>query len=771
MNSSVQPKKTRKQKRKEKLLQRQKQVPQAPKVRKAQVKLQQKKKQEMVKNGLGQTRKQARADPRLGKTGIKMVDVVANAQGAITYNVNLQPINLVSFAIGYVTRALEKGWAGEATSPWDPYFALQYLVNLLLQYSSNAEPPTLQQPLVVLAVARSLTTKEVPFGNGLISYVFNNISQAPPQVNIPVGYSGYGFQWTSGWVVESPTMTNTFPNITTTGAPPYTDVAGAAAFSNMNIFLAPNLLESPDLKLVPMNTKTPFDREVSPYAIVSQQQGIGIAGVGSGGFGVQSQLEVPIFRPLLTLINAVHTAEVEAYPRYPNLTASTAGDACVLGAYLGRLIPLKNAGMKRPLKFHCIDFIEFLEVSSLWLQAIIQAAMNDSGGQFSAELPPADYTLPITQQEFGMLLRNCMMDAFKNTQAGVQGLYPEVPSSGTDNQFVPFVASSGTCFLQTVPMQLPSPLVENIRALVYRETWRSKTDCELFIPVLGQYANDALTSTDYTYTYSGVTYPVFTPPADAGIKRKIWDPKTETFKTELGAETTISYIDGSASGTLVAINNVNALKQIQGFYDEWLGQTGIATWSAQLVPLSTENGINVLYSGNMTRHWIPAPPSYQTARQLTVRRTRKAKLSLDASPYSTRLYFADTAQVQPLNSAYTQAQAVWILPIVEQEADTGTLPNISSTFVTRWQALMNEPYLMASTSGYDGASMTAMHQSYAAKMVRGRQQPTNNWEQFFSDMAKTGRGGILSSLVGGALSSFFPQAAGVINTVADLVPF
>jgi len=630
-----------------------------------------------------------------------------------------------------VTRALEKGWAGEATNPWDPDFALQYLVNLLMQYTSNSTPPTLQQPKVILAVGRALTSKSVGFANGRISYTFTNVEVGPPGVNIPIGYLGYGYRWSSGWVIESPTLTNTFPNLTTTGAPAYTDEAGAAAFSNMNIFLAPSPQSSPDLIQVPVSAKTPFDKDVAAFAICSQQQGLGANGVGAGGFGIQAQLEVPIFRPLLTLLNAFQNEEVSPGSRYPNLTQNISGDPCMLGAYLGRLIPLKYAGMKRPIKFHCIDFLEFLEVASLWLQGIIQGAMNDASGQNSLALPPNGYTLPITQQEFGLLLRNTMMDAFKDTQAGVQGLYPQLPASDSDNQFVPFVAGAGTCFLQSVNHQLPAPLVENMRALVWRGTSRSKTDHELFIPVLGQYVNDLLTSSDYTYTYDGVTYPVFTSVEGAGIKRKVWNEKEQSFSTILGAEIAISYVDGNASGALVAINNPDALRNIQSEYDNWLTGTGVSTYSTDLVNLSTEHGINILFSTNMTRHWEQAPSGYTSKNSLTVRTHRKPKLSLEASPYVTRLFFADTAQTQPFNAAYTNIQSVWILPIIENELNTSVLPQVQSTLISRWQALMGEPYLMASTSGSDGVSMTSMHQSYAARMVRGKLAPANNWDKFF----------------------------------------
>jgi len=42
---------------------------------------------------------------------------------------------------------------------------------------------------------------------------------------------------------------------------------------------------------------------------------------------------------------------------------------------------------------------------------------------------------------------------------------------------------------------------------------------------------------------------------------------------------------------------------------------------------------------------------------------------------------------------------------------------------------------------------------------------------FFDQCETTGDSGILSGLVGSALSALFPKAAGVINAVAGVVPF
>jgi len=55
-------------------------------------------------------------------------------------------------------------------------------------------------------------------------------------------------------------------------------------------------------------------------------------------------------------------------------------------------------------------------------------------------------------------------------------------------------------------------------------------------------------------------------------------------------------------------------------------------------------------------------------------------------------------------------------------------------------------------------------------MVKGRDSPPDNWDNFFVEAAKQGRGGVLSSLIAGAIGSFLPAAAPILNTIADILP-
>jgi hypothetical protein len=376
------------------------------------------------------------------------------------------------------------------------------------------------------------------------------------------------------------------------------------------------------------------------------------------------------------------------------------------------------------------------------------------------------------------------MDAMKDTQAGVQGLYPFIPTSGIDNQFVPFTASAGTCFLQSVPFDLPLLLVENIRAFTYREVHRTATDKEFFIPVLGQNFSDVLNPSNYTYTYKDVTtgvettYPSFTVPTAAEIRTQVWDVKSQAMKEMLVPEVVISYVDGSASGGIaVAINNPQTLTMLAGTWDMWLKQKTLSTYSMTLTPFSAEKGINILCAVNMTRHWVTSGGGVKEGivargqgsirHHASTRFETKRHQAVLASPYLNRLAVADTAQSTPLTQPYTEVLSLWELPLIENEFAG---PN-DDTLVGRWQALMSEPYLLNSSSGFDGNSLADLHFRYAQHMVKSRNAPPGALENFLVEAAAQGRGGLLASLIGGAVKAFAPGASSIVDTIASFVPF
>jgi hypothetical protein len=359
------------------------------------------------------------------------------------------------------------------------------------------------------------------------------------------------------------------------------------------------------------------------------------------------------------------------------------------------------------------------------------------------------------------------MTAFKDTQAAAQGIYPQIPASGVANEFVPFVSSATTCLLEPIDMTLPALLVENIRDLAMRSTKGvSPTDVSTWVPVLGQYYDDVLTQSDYFYTIEEVDYPSFQ--STAGL----WEQRTTTLKgeqvTKVMAEEALSYVDGSGTSGLVAINNPAQLKNLVMQWNEWFNGSGVSSYSRRCTTLGTDKGINISFSGNTTRHWITPPEGLSAVRRriVDVRLESKKWTNVRASPNATKLAVADTFQSEPLASVYEQIQSIWILPVNK----VGTSATVS-TAVQKIRALYHETYLVNLSSGEDGITIAQQLQSYSSKMVKAKLAPPDDLDAFLAECAAKGRGGVLSGLVASFAGALFPQAKGIADGIASALPF
>lgn len=380
------------------------------------------------------------------------------------------------------------------------------------------------------------------------------------------------------------------------------------------------------------------------------------------------------------------------------------------------------------------------------------------------------------------MLRNTMMGAFKETISASQGIYPFTPTSGIDNQFVPFTSGGNTCPLETLDMQLPVPFIENIRALAGRWVFGGSDGDFWYCPVLGQYATDALNTTDYVVTYTGsdgaVTSNAF---ATAAIYREKEINAKGEVKTRMLTEATISLVDGSSGIDLVAINDPKRLKELLTMWNDWVKTSGVASYSVQLGTMGTEKGISILCSLAGTRIWVPTPSlRTQLTGPLRERRSSSSNLiefvdirmekprfhGLLTSVYANRQAITTTHQCEVLAAPFEQVLDTWIMPIVQDEKIIGE----SSTVLQRWQFIMGEPHSTNSTSGEQGTTLSTIHSTYASKMVKSNLSQADDWTEFFNSMAKLGRGGILSGLVAGLVGKAFPALGGVASTIADALP-
>jgi len=443
-----------------------------------------------------------------------------------------------------------------------------------------------------------------------------------------------------------------------------------------------------------------------------------------------------------------------------------------IGALVGPLIKEKDWGSTRYPKFHCVDFLEFVDVLAQWVSAIQDSYCKDKAAQnVLSSSALQDLICPLTFLEMQLLLRAVIMAAFKDTQAGVQGLYPFTPTSSTDNQFVPFIASAGTCNIACPDMKLPLAFVENIRSLVARHIEHKPGYAEWFIPILGKYALTELNPATYTFQYAFTDQPVQTLPSftlPTGIYREnLIDSKTKKTMSKLLNEQPISLIDGAYASGYVAINDTTRLQALSTRWNAWLEQNGLATYSMSLTPLSTDLGVNVLCSVSMTRIVNKVTPQAKERAQqiIDVRSERHAERVCVLNEYNDLQSVAELSQGVILSSPYEMVLKSWILPTVRLEVE-------GTSFITaqKWQGLMVEPYQIITTAGEQGRSLSYMHSSYASQMVKANLERKNSWEEFFVEMAKLGRGGILSGLVAKMVGSAVPQLSGIADVISDALP-
>jgi hypothetical protein len=483
-------------------------------------------------------------------------------------------------------------------------------------------------------------------------------------------------------------------------------------------------------------------------------------------------LEVPIFRPQFGALGVEYFTEA-SQQRFGNLHANCCGDATFLAAAQATWFSEDKWRMTRPPKIHPIDFNEFGDVVAKWV-AGIQAAFVTNLMKTNVAPSPVQYEqiqCQLTLQETCILLRNVLMTAFKETQAGVHGLYPIVPASENDNTFVPFIVGTNTCFLTPSDMSLPTYLIENIRALVGRSCHRGGFDWEYFIPALGQWSEDTLLETDYFYTIpgSGVQIPSFLPSSEIG-KRKVYNEKGEVAFAPL-VEEVISLIDGSCTSGQACINEPKALKQLSDLWENWFSKSGVAEFSTNVGVLGTEDGINALTSINMSR--VCGDVTNTKVLQAMVDRKEKNKNVIDtrfsskklisplvAQPYTNVFALLDTQQSKMIATAYEEIQSIWILPTIRTRVDAR---NIITP--VRWQAIQDEPYSQSKILDTEGLTLDSLHSAYAMKMVRANLQPNKTWDDLFVHLSEQGRGGIISGLVSKFADAVIPGSGQLVRDV------
>jgi hypothetical protein len=723
-----------------------------------------------------ETQRRAQADPRLGVNGDTHRIELENQLDNLVQPVVINVATLEEWARGFIMKACEKGFLTLADLPEYPYFAYCYTVQTMQALITQTAQLTIRIPYAMLAACRALQAKDAPCANGTVSYTALVEQFAQPTVTHPVGYVPYGYLWNVG----KPTnvLANVYFPIMDVTLPGYTDEQGARAFQRLCQILVEDDPTGP-YRMVLTSDTTSMDKDVSAFAYARdsyEKVGLASAGVGpAAGITTTLNLEVPIFRPQFGALGVECNPDSQQQ-RFGNLHANCAGDATFLSAGQATWFTEDKWRMQRPPKIHPIDFNEFADVVGKWVAGIQQSYADDVLKDTGSPMSPAAITqlaCPLTLQEMCLLLRNVLMQAFKNTQAGCHGVYPITPLSSEDNAFVPFIVSTSTCYLAPNDMSLPIPLIENIRSLTDRCIRRKGDDWEFFLPSLGIWNDERLNEADYQFIINGVPTASFKSSL-ALAKKKVVSSEGVSYVPLV--ETAVSYVDGSSSAGFLAINDPNALKKLTTLWEEWL-RSGPATFSCPIGTLGTEAGINALVSINASRVCGTMPQAEKAELQRR-ERLQNTKFIVDerfekqrsrgtrsiSTVYDNQNVAIDIFQSKILATAYEQIQSIWILPCMRTRVD-----DLNVITPIRWGAIQGETFSNIRLNGDIGPTLNDLHSTYASKLIRGKLQPKTDWDELFSTLSARGRGGILSGLVGKFANMIIPGAGQVIEEVGGAI--
>lgn len=758
-----------------------------------------------------ETKEQFKVDPRNNAARSDLGEELAvdNQQDQIAVQVPVSALTVQGVAMSYVTYVLSKGYMANADDNSYPYYAYVYLIKILLNAMGNVAPLTDTLPFWLLSLVRALSPKSSNFRSGIISYTWALDSPAyvAPNALQPIGPGAYPSNWNLWVPTTGDAASDLFPIGQVPDSYGSTDENGALAWANLTQFMTRRRSAEDPYALMhalfPIaTTKTPFDKDVSAFAQNNWQNGGGWNYTG-GPFDLLEH-EVCIRNPILSCLSGPTQYEQQTPNRFPTNVIYCGTDALFLGGWLATMCTKRTLNTRiyhdatdkankcvLP-RFKFIDFLEFVDVCGQWMVQLIQAFAADPQFQQSftstGGYPVPNLICPLTLQEFSLLLRSVLFQIFKNTQPSVQAMYPRLPNNNTDNEFVAYVSSATTCFLSNIDMQLPLPLIENMYALTIGVL---KMSGELFIPVLGQYALDALLSSDYVATIpvgseGTETVSVFTEgpymkkrsiakSSSTSKIRVIVDkgvvPKPDIVEIALVADV-ISLIDGKnqSTGDYICINDPTRLAQLATIWNNWV-LSWPKTYSSALGSVATERGINALYSTNMTRHWIPVSSGKKMPQpddlDVVIDSRISSKKYLVSGPYSVKNEIAITQQSKLIANPYESFQSKWILPC--NRADENNSIGAESAFV-RYSSMLGEPFSQTRTGLGDGAALSMIHAIYASKMVHSRTSDEDDWDSEIKTLSARGHAGILSGLVADFVGGIVPGMGNTVSALASMLP-
>jgi hypothetical protein len=669
---------------------------------------------------------------------------------------------------------------------------LGFILQGLGVIASGGQSPFKKVPAYINYLAEAIKPKVVPFQTASISYSYG-------LGDYFAGFNGVmqinGNNWVFGDVLDTGNYDNLIEPIS------------LPAFDEQLWNELISTITNEALPLTALKTENTFEassKDSSAFARNYSYNGIGDSAAGSW-YG-DCENEANFKQPMLAKFAIYNETQLRVSRSfYPS-----AGDSnFTMTLPLSNLFEYRDYKSKFPPMFKMIDFDEIFAYVCSWMVTLFaQFAKFD---QYPEGTPgSSDYrtSLPFTQQDFRIVLRQALMVLFSESQNAAQFMQPAIFAT-PNNGFQPFYAHCGTYGLPVFgTILLPQLIVDNLRCLKMRKFYpqgvTNKSNSVYYVPVLGRFIMDSV---------NGYTIPT----SNNG------NPPLFTIPTGPDVQTVISLQDGA--GPIGSYNNLNGsyYQTVLTAWNDIVNQ--FAEWSTPILPLVGDQGplgFNLLATtryvttitadishldkiriGHMRncvefnhelrrarekrRSMSPPPKDKDKVKEKEISESRIAKMQRrygalkhkilleKALPPSELLSLVTTniTMNQSMSAEFTSLLDMLVLPVARVDPSSV----IDPTSQTMFQVESLEPkYLNKSTIGVDGTigGVTRWEQLYVAgaSLAPGTAAANNTvLSRVTSMLTDSSGGGFLADLAAGVVGGIFPSIAPIASQIAKVVPF
>jgi len=524
---------------------------------------------------------------------------------------------------------------------------------------------------------------------------------------------------------------------------------------------------------------------VSAFARNYVYNGLQPVSGGAGGYYKDIELEVPIFHPRLAQF-----AQYASDTRAPKFLTISSGDGALpyglpmhqgWGGYL-------NHGH---VEYKFIDFENIYDTLCLWASFAKTAMANQPNTVGSNQFIN---TFAFSQQDFRIVLRQAIMGML-NENYWTQFMGPLAADGG--NYFHPFYVTGNTysspAFAQ---FQLPQLIKENLAALRTRILKLGKGNNIVMVPVLGRYLDDVPTQYSIALPeFNGTIIPTT-------IYADLFSPLTQV---------SIDLIDGSSSSGYV---NLNGLYYYNNVMTNWnLFCNAAQQVTTGITTVLGDKGPPGLPALSMTRvvkdvqqTFAFKAVDYETLRPdpRYVRKDSKGKIIVNNPPpkpvLKSRLHkiiknyqsdkSTDGVLALPASTA-SQLTVQTVLSVTRFGPEAfGMFQNLilpTIRFDPSNPQVLNQPKYQTETNEFvsyqmvnSGAGATGPNgnatelsnfSTLAGWCITGIAGQSSEYASIIKLLSDQNHAGFLASLLGGFAKSILPpEAGGIVDAIAEIVP-